>query len=293
MLKNALIVITGPTGVGKSEISLKIAKLLNGEIINCDASQFKKGLNIGTAKIDLTQTAIPHHLIDIIDAESNYSIYDFQKKARDIISNLFKKGKTPILVGGSGLYINSVIYDYDLEASKSKKEDYSNLNNEELYALLLKYDKGAKIDKENRRRVIRAIELALDGKKISENKCSSDYVYNTIGFVINAPREILYDRINARVDKMISDGLIDEIKMLKDNGVNLNNLNEIGYKELVPYLEGKCSIDDAISLIKQNTRHFAKRQLTWFRNKMEFPFIDIDYNDINNTVEEIIKYINK
>lgn len=291
-MKDKVYVITGPTGIGKTEVSLAIAKSINGEIINCDASQFKKDLNIGTAKIDLSNVVVPHYLIDIIDPESNYSIYDFQIKARALIEEINSRGKVPILVGGSGLYINACIYDYDLSKDERSNEEYLDLDNDELYQLLLSLDPNTTIHKNNRRRVLRAIELLKSGKEVKENY-SFDSMYDLKGVVLNCPRDLLYERINKRVDSMISNGLIDEIKDLINHGIDLNKINEIGYKEFIPYFNNEMSIDEVLEEIKKNSRHLAKRQMTWFRHKMNFPFIDMNYEDLTDTINKVLEIFNK
>lgn len=290
-LHNKVIVITGPTGVGKTDISLEIAKKYNGEIINCDASQFKRDLNIGTAKTVYHNSEIKHHLFDIIDATSNYSIASFQKVARAIIDDCFERNVTPILVGGSGLYINSVIYDYDLTSSERMNEDlYNDYDNEELYNLLLNLDPDTNIEKNNRRRVIRAIELANNGKKISENK-TKEFYYDTIGILLDCNRDILYERINDRVIEMINNGLVDECKGLINKNIDVKKIEDIGYKEIFAYLDGEITINEAIEEIQKKTRHFAKRQMTWFRNKMDLKQFIVNYDNYQETIADICNYI--
>lgn len=289
---NKVIIITGPTGVGKTDISIEVAKRFNGEIINADASQFKRDLNIGTAKTDYKNSEIKHHLFDIIDCTENYSISDYQKKARKLIDELFKNNKTPILVGGSGLYINSVIYNYDLSASKREDDSlYDDYSNEELYNELIKLDKNANIEKNNRRRLIRALELSKSGKNISENICSDEPIYDCIGICLDCDRDLLYSRINSRVLKMIDNGLIDECQKLINSGIDVCKITDIGYKEIFDYCMGKNSLEYAILEIQKKTRHFAKRQMTWFRNKMDLHFINVNYDDLNETIDEVCNYI--
>ena len=292
-MNNKLIIITGATGVGKTKISMDIAKMFNGEIINADASQFKRDLNIGTAKTDYKNTSIPHHLFDIIDCDEVYSIHDYQIDARKLIDEIFNKGKTPILVGGSGLYINSVIYDYDLSSNVNVDESlYDDLSNDELYNELLKLDDNTNIEKNNRRRVIRALELAKSGKKISENVCDDEPIYDCIGICLDTNREILYNRINKRVLDMINSGWIDECKGLLKKEISIKRITDIGYQEIFMYINGEISLDKAIEDIQKKTRHFAKRQMTWFRNKMDLEFIEVDYNDYSKTINRIRDFIN-
>lgn len=292
-MSNKVIVITGPTAIGKTDLSFKICELFNGEIINCDASSFKKDLNIGTAKPDLSKTNIVHHMIDIINYNEFYSISDFQKNARMLIDDIIKRGKTPVLTGGSGLYINSVIYDYKFTDTKRDKESFNNLTNEEMHKRLeeLDYEASLKIPLNNRKRMQRALELALSDNKISDNICNFDSLYDTRLICLTTERDILYDRINKRVDLMIKNGLIDECKDLINKGYDLQGVTDIGYKEIYSYLKGECTLEDATDEIKKKTRHFAKRQLTWFRNKMNCKFVEMDYDNINNTINKIIEIV--
>ena len=291
MNKDKVYVITGPTGIGKTDLSLSIASSLNGEVINADASQFKKLLNIGTSKTDTSNNNIKHHLIDIIGPTDNYSIYDFQANARKLIHEINERGHVPILVGGSGLYINACVYDYDLkEAGLSL--DFSSYSDDELYDLLLSLDPNTTIHKNNRRRVERAINLIKSGKDIHDT-CDFNSSFELKGVVLDTDRDILYDRINKRVDQMIDCGLLDEIKNLIDEKIDLSKVNEIGYKEFIPYFYGLCTLDAAIDEVKKNTRHLAKRQLTWFRNKMNFPFVMINYDNLEETKNEILKIFNE
>lgn len=294
-----VVVIVGPTGIGKTDISLGIARYFNTDIINADASQIKKELNIGTAKIDTTKTSIKHYLIDFLNPEDNFSIYDYQCKVRSIINSMHKENKLPILVGGSGLYINSTIYDYDLTSDKHSldfEKKYQSLTNEELHEQLkmIDYEAYQAIPMNNRRRVIRAIEIGINGNKsISENKNGNKFIYDSIIICLNTNRDILYDRINKRVDLMINNGWIEECQNLLSKGVNLSNLKEIGYKEIGEYLSGNYSKEEIINVIKQKTRNYAKRQITWFKNKMDCINVNIDYDNINHTQEEIINLINE
>ena len=293
-----VVVITGPTAIGKTDISLEIARHFQTEIINADASQFRKGLNIGTAKIDLENIDVVHHLIDIIEIEEPFSIKEYQTLARMKISELISKGKLPLLVGGSGLYINSVIYNYELndEGRDISKEDesYNSFSNEELYNLLkeLDYEASIKIHPNNRRRVIRAIERAKMGSKISEFTNGNKPYYDSLVIELVAPRDVLYERINQRFRKMLDLGWLDEVKSLKEKNIDLNKIKDIGYKELGLYLDGYISLAEAESEITKQTRNYAKRQLTWFRNKMHTTKVNMDYSNLENTKIEIINLIN-
>lgn len=293
-----VLVITGPTAVGKTEISLEIAKHFNGEIINADASQFRRKLNIGTAKINLAKVDVNHHLIDIIDIEDSFSIKDYQMLAREKIEYLLKNHQLPILVGGSGLYINAAIGDYDLNISGRNLEfekQYENYTNKELHQELQKYDylAAGNIHPNNRRRVLRAIEAAKLGNKISENKTGHTLKYDVLIICLMCEREILYDRINKRVDIMFQEGWLDEVKALKVQGVNLEGIKDIGYQEINQYLEGQLAFDETKDTIKQKTRKYAKRQITWFKHKMSCQFINVDFNNLHNTYDEIINLVSK
>ena len=289
---NKIIVITGPTSVGKTALSIAIAKKYDGEIINADSMQFYKGLNIGTAKIkEEEKEGIPHHLFDINAVDDEYSIYHYQKDARIIIEDIQKRHKTPILVGGTGLYLKAALYDYQLskETQNSKFEEYTN---EELYKLLTKIDQNAKVDPNNRRRLIRALSYYQENNKsISQNK-TDKLLYDTIFIGLTCDRNILYDRINQRVDIMVKEGLIDEVRKFYDQKIYTKPLiNGIGYKELYQYFDGKISLDEAIDLIKKNSRHYAKRQYTFFNHQMNIKWFNVSFTNFNDTIEEVIKYI--
>ena len=289
-----VIVLTGPTGIGKTDLSLMIAKKFNMEIINCDASQFKKDLLIGTGKYDTLGTDIKHHLFDIIDASDNYSIKDFKNSAKSLITDITKRSKMPLIVGGTGLYINSLLYDYSLDSdgrTTATEEKYLNYSNDELHELLTKYDEAlaSVIHKNNRRRVLRAIERIENGESIVNN--DTKLAYDSLVIVLNTDRETLYNRINKRVDAMIDSGWVSECQMLKEK-YDVSKIKDIGYQELFAYLDGKISLEEAKDLIKQKTRNYAKRQLTWFRNKLAHVEVEMDYNDINNTFNTIVNLCN-
>lgn len=291
---NKIIVITGPTSVGKTALSIAIAKKYDGEIINADSMQFYKELNIGTAKIkEEEKERIPHHLFDINEVDDEYSIYHYQKDARIIIEDIQKRHKTPILVGGTGLYLKAALYDYQLskETQNSKFEEYTN---EELYKLLTKIDQNAKVDPNNRRRLIRALSYYQENNKsISQNK-TDKLLYDTIFIGLTCDRNILYDRINQRVDIMVKEGLIDEVRKFYDQKIYTKPLiNGIGYKELYQYFDGKITLDEAIDLIKKNSRHYAKRQYTFFNHQMNIKWFNVSFTNFNDTIEEVIKYIDK
>ena len=291
-----IIVVTGPTGVGKTDISLKLCELFNGEVINCDASQFKKELNVGTAKIDLTKTSVVHHLIDVINYDEMYSINDFQTNARMLIKSINGNGKIPFLVGGSGLYINACLNDYNLDSPKrdeSIENKYSELSNENLHKVLeeLDYETSKLIHSNNRRRVLRAIELAESGKSISSNQNGSKELYESLNICINTDRETLYERINKRVLVMLENGWIDECKYLLETKEDVSKIKDIGYSEVFSYLKNEISKEEMIEIISKKTRNYAKRQLTWMRNKMNCVFVDMNYENPSKTQEEICNLI--
>lgn len=287
---NKIIVITGPTGVGKTKLSISLAKMLNAEIINADSMQVYKDLNIGTAKIKENEKEnIPHHLFDIKNIDEAYSIYDYQIDARKTIEEI--KDKNIIFVGGTGLYIKSALYDYKF-SKEQKKVDYEDLSTEELYQELLKLDPSTTIDKNNRRRLVRAITYyQTNNKPISTNK-TNELLYDTIFIGLTTNRDKLYNIINKRVDTMISNGLIEEAKYFYDKKIYTKPLTSgIGYKELYKYFSNEITLEEAIELIKKNSRHYAKRQYTFFRNQMDIKWFNVDFDNFDNTIDEVYEYI--
>lgn len=287
-----VIVITGPTAVGKTKLSIELAKKLNGEIINADAMQVYKGLNIGTAKVtEKEKENIPHHLFDIKEVEEEYSIYNYQKDCRKVIDDILRRNKTPILVGGTGLYIKAVLYDYKLSEEKTNNT-YDNLKTEEIYKELLKLDKDINIDKNNRRRLIRALNYYKENNTSISNNKTNKLLYDTIFIGLTTDREILYKKINQRVDNMIENGLLKEVKYYYDKNIKTKPLiNGIGYKELYNYFDGLCSKEEAVEKIKQNSRHYAKRQYTFLNHQLNVVWFETDYNNFNNTIEKVSSYI--
>lgn len=287
-----VIVITGPTAVGKTKLSIELAKKLNGEIINADAMQVYKGLNIGTAKVtEKEKENIPHHLFDIKEVEEEYSIYNYQKDCRKVIDNILRRNKTPILVGGTGLYIKAALYDYKLSEEKTNNT-YDNLKTEEIYKELLKLDKDINIDKNNRRRLIRALNYYKENNTSISNNKTNKLLYDTIFIGLTTDREILYKKINQRVDNMIENGLLEEVKYYYDKNIKAKPLiNGIGYKELYNYFDGLCSKEEAVEKIKKNSRHYAKRQYTFLNHQLNVVWFETDYNNFNNTIEKVSSYI--
>ena len=307
---NDLFILLGPTGVGKTDISIKLVqKMPDIEIISADSMQIYKYMDIGTAKPDKsTLKAIKHHIIDIVEPSDNFDVTQYSKLATNTILDVFKRGKIPILAGGSGLYIFSIINP--LFTGPSKNIEYRKILEEEakihgkkyLYDKLVKIDpiSASKIEINDLRRVIRALEVYKSiGKTISylQKKASSKnakFKYHIIG--LKRSRENLYQRINLRIDKMIKGGFIKEVKMLRDMGYkeDLNSMQGLGYKQINKYLNGVYTEEETINLIKIETRHYAKRQMTWFKNKIEnIKWIDLDKYSKNEAVSKIINTIYK
>lgn len=289
---NKVIVITGPTAVGKTKLSIELAKRYNGEIINADAVQVYKGLDIGSAKVtEEEKEDIPHHLFDIKEVDEEYTIYHYQKDCRKLIKEVQGRGKTPILVGGTGLYIKAALYDYKLTEEK-ETNIYDNLTDEELYNKLLELDKNIVIDKNNRRRLIRAINYYKENNKSINTNTTNKLLYDAIFIGLTTDRRILYDKINSRVDIMIKEGLLNEVKVFYDKNIRTKPLlNAIGYREIYSYFDGNISLEEAIDKIKQNSRHYAKRQYTFFNHQLPVVWFETDYSNFNNTVEKVINYI--
>ena len=289
-----IIVIVGPTGVGKTKLSIELAKLFNGEIINADSTQVYKNLNIATAKIkEEEKEGIIHHLIDIKDISDDYTVYDYQKDCRTIIEEIKNKGKTPIIVGGTGLYIKAALYNYEFSDEEKALEDYSDYTSQDLYERLKKIDPNTDIHQNNRKRIIRALNYYKNNDTLlSEKNSGNKLLYDAIFIGLTTDRTTLYDRINKRVDLMVKEGLIEEAKDLYDKGIRTKSvMTPIGYKELFEYFSGNMSLDQSIELIKQRSRRYAKRQYTWFNNQMNINWFNVDFNSFNNTVNEIEKFI--
>ena len=290
-----VIVITGPTAVGKTKMSVELAKRLNGEIINADSTQVFKELNIATAKIkEEEKENIIHHLFDIKEINENYTVYDYQKDARILIEDILKRGKVPILVGGTGLYIKACLYDYKFD-DEIKINEYEELTNEEIYNKLINIDKDINIHINNRKRLVRSLNYyESTGKLFSEKEKTDKILYDTIFIGLTTDRDILYDRINKRVDVMVEEGLLEEAKNIYDSNIRTKAImTPIGYKELFPYFENKKTKEECLDLIKQNSRKYAKRQYTWFKNQMNINWFDVDFNNFNNTIDEVYNYIKK
>ena len=292
-----IIVITGPTGVGKTKLSIELAKIYNAEIINGDSVQVYKGLDIGSAKVtDEEKENIPHHLFDIREVDQEYSIYDYQKDVRRLIDEITKRNKNIIIVGGTGLYIKSALYDYTLNDYDKNDNQYEDKSTEELYQELISLDKDVIIDKHNRRRVVRALNYYKNnGRSISKNKSGNNLLYDAIFIGLTmSDRDALYKRINDRVDKMVENGLIDEVKAFYDKNIHTKPLlSAIGYKELYQYFDNKISFEKAIELIKRNSRRYAKRQYTFFNHQFDIKWFNINIDNFDETINDVTEYIDK
>lgn len=292
---NKVLIITGPTGSGKTKVSIEVAKHFNTEIINGDAFQVYRGMDILTAKIKPAEMeGIKHHLFDIINPTEEFNVATYQKLVRELIEEFTKRNKLPLIVGGSGLYLNSVIYDYDFSTTgRSDETKYDHLTDDELHDILKKLNENAalKIHPHNRKRVIRAIELAQNNAII--NEFNNKLLYDAKIIYLNVDREILYERINKRVDDMINDGLIEEVKSLIKLDLSKTALGAIGLKEMIPYIEGIVSKETAIMEVKKNTRHYAKRQLTWFRHQNNINIVDVNYHNFQETINQIIQIVDE
>ncbi len=289
MNKQKLIVLIGPTAVGKTQTSIELAKAFQAEIISGDSMQIYKGMDIGTAKItEEEMSGIPHHLIDIKNADESFSVAEFQRMVREKISDIHSRGKLPMIVGGTGLYIQSVLFDYhftetpgDEEYRKELERQAEEYGKERLHAELVKIDPDAarSIHPNNIRRVIRALEIFhCTGKTMSEYQKEQQHelLYDTAIVGLTMDRDRLYERINYRVELMMKAGLLEEVKRFYDSGLrDVQSIQAIGYKELYDYFDGKVTEQEAVENLMQNSRRYAKRQLTWFRNKMDVKWFDV------------------
>ena len=289
-----IIVIVGPTGVGKTKLSIELAKKLDAEIINGDSVAIYKDLNIGSAKPTIEEMeGIPHHLIDIKEVTDDYSVYDYQIDCRKAIEDITNRGKRVIIVGGTGLYIKAALYDYRFSKGTTNNL-YNDLTNEEILDKISKFDLylSSTLEVNNRKRLVRVLNKLENKEVFTNNKDKLLYPIKVIG--LTTDRDYLYERINNRVDKMINNGLLDEINSLKDKYSKSRILNSgIGYKEFYDYLFNSKDIDSVIESIKKDSRRFAKRQFTFFNHQFETHWIKVDFNNFNNTIEETLNYIKK
>lgn len=304
-MKKPLIILTGPTAVGKTELSVKLAKALQGEIISADSIQVYKYMDIGSAKVTKEEMeGVKHYLIDELMPDEEFNIFYFKEKAKEYVNEIYKNNHIPIVAGGTGFYIQSLLYDIEF-----KNEESDDQIRNELYQLYEKQgaayihnilkeidpESAAAIHENNVKRVIRAIEYyRLNGEKISthnEREKQKNSPYNFKYYCLNMDRKLLYERINKRVDIMVKNGLVEEVKSLLNMGYskNLVSMQGIGYKEIVLYLEGNITLEEAVEMIKQETRRFAKRQLTWFRRETEVTFIN--YEDFDFDKEKVLEFM--
>ena len=289
---NKIIVIVGPTGIGKTKLSIELAKKLDAEIINGDSVAIYKKLDIGSAKPTIEEREnIPHHLIDVKDVEEEYTVFDYQKDAREKIKEIESRNKRIIIVGGTGLYIKAALYDYNFTEGTTYNE-YNDLSNEEILNKLKEHNLEKYPELNNRRRLVRLLNKLENNETISNNKDRLLYNIKVIG--LTTSRDILYERINKRVDTMFNNGLLNEIESLKDKYKTSKILNSgIGYKEFNDYLFNNKSIEEVKEEIKLNSRRFAKRQYTFFRNQFNTKWYEVDLNNFDNTINEIYNDIKK
>lgn len=288
MQKKPLIVLTGPTSVGKTSLSIELAKSVNGEIISADSMQVYKGMDIGSAKIKKEEMdGVAHHLIDVLEPTSDFNVCIFKKLCDEALEDIYSRNHIPILVGGTGFYIQAVLNGIDFDENDddtSYREELEKLPSDKLFNMLKEIDpeSAETIHPNNIKRVIRALEFFhFTGKKISlhnEEERKKESAFNSCYFVLNDEREKIYSRIEKRVDEMLEEGLIDEVKKLKSIGLTKEDVSMqgLGYKEILMYLDNEISLDEAVYLIKRDTRHFAKRQITWFKRERDVIWINKD-----------------
>ena len=303
--KRPMIVLTGPTAVGKTKLSIALAKAVNGEIISADSMQVYRHMDIGSAKITAEEMqGIPHHLIDVLEPWDEFNVVVFKEMCEKCLEGIYERGHIPIVTGGTGFYIQALLKDIDFtenEEDKSYREQLEKLADENgaeyLHQMLLEVDpaSGNAIHANNIKRTIRALEFYhLTGEKISEHnekEKEKGTAYNSCYFVLNAPRDLLYNRIEQRIDEMLDMGLVEEVKALRDMGCHrgMVSMQGLGYKEILAYLEGEISLETAVEILKRDTRHFAKRQLTWFRREQDVIWVNKDAFEYNEA--KILAYM--
>ena len=309
-MKKPLIILTGPTAAGKTKASIGLAKAVGGEIISADSMQVYRYMDIGSAKIRSAEMeGIPHHLVDVLDPEEDFHVVRFQQMAKEALREIYSHGRIPVIAGGTGFYIQALLYDIDFkenEDSSPVRRELEALAEREgerapqlLHAMLRQVDPeaAAQIHANNIKRVIRAIEyFRQTGEKISlhnQQEKEKESPYNFLYYVLNTDRALLYERIDRRVDLMMEQGLVEEVKALKDMGCRRGHtsMQGLGYKEILDYLEGRCSLDEAVYILKRDTRHFAKRQLTWFKRERDVRFLNLpDFGgDVSNVLKRILE----
>ena len=295
-----IILIAGPTGVGKTAASVSVAKKIGGEIISADSMQIYKGMDIGTAKIMPDEMKeIPHHLIDIVEPYDEFSVKDFDDMSKTAIKGISGRSNIPVIAGGTGLYINAIVYDMDYNKVTTDSEFrnelwkyYEEKGTEELYNILLKHDPETKIEKQNIKRVIRAIEIIKNNGEFRQfSNMKKNSMYDIRMYVLYRERSKLYEIINSRVDHMVKSGLVDEVRSLLNDGLDKScqSMKAIGYRQIISYLEGEYDLNTAIELIKRDSRRYAKRQLTWFRRYEDAVWINVDSMNTEQISDFIIK----
>lgn len=299
-MKRPLIVLTGPTASGKTDLSIQLAKAIGGEIISADSMQVYKEMDIGTAKIRSEEMdGVPHYLVDVLNPEDPFNVVVFQQMAKEAMEKIWSNGHIPMIVGGTGFYIQAILNDIDFtdnDADTSYRQSLEAMaaedGGEKLFAMLQEVDpeSAEKIHKNNTKRVIRALEFYHQtGQKISEHneqESQKQSPYNFAYFVLDRPRDILYQRIDRRVDIMMEEGLVEEVRRLRDKGYtrDLVSMQGLGYKEILAYLDGEMTLEEAVYILKRDTRHFAKRQLTWFKREREVLWINQSLYDSKDAI---------
>ena len=288
-----IIAILGPTAVGKTALSIALAKYYKADIINFDSMQVYEKLDIGTAKVtSIEMDGVVHHLLSFVSLDKTYSVYDYQKDARRIIDKLIKDNKNVILVGGTGLYLKATLFDYEFSEGTSYNS-YNDLSNEEILDKIKSYKVEELPHINNRKRLVRLLNKLENNEKITNN--GNNLLYkNTVFIGLTTDRNVLYDKINKRVDEMFNNGLLEEVESLKDSFKDSKALNTgIGYKEFIPYFSKEKSLDEVREDIKKNSRHYAKRQYTFFNHQFNVKWFKTDYDDFDKTINKVINYIDK
>ena len=283
-----ILVVVGPTGVGKTKLSVEFAKKYNAIVVNGDSMQVYKGLDIGTAKVtEEEKCGIDHFLFDVVSVEDMYTVFDYQRDLRKVLE--LYKDRNIVIVGGTGLYIKAGLYNYEFsEEEDNNTNTYDEYSNEELLEMVKKLDSETLIHVNNRKRLIRRLNKKIEGND------KNTLLYDAKFIGLTTDRDTLYERINKRVDVMVENGLLDEVKSFYDQNIRSKAImTGIGYKELYEYFDGNISLDEALDLIKQRSRKYAKRQYTWFNNQMDVKWFDVDFNDFNNTINDVINYIDE
>ena len=307
--KKPMIILTGPTAVGKTDLSIQLAKAMNGEIISADSMQVYRHMDIGSAKVTPEEMdGVPHHLIDVLEPEEEFNVVVFQKLAKEALTGIYERGHIPIIVGGTGFYIQALLYDIDFtenDGDTAIRRELEKLAQTQgagcLHQMLQEIDpeSAAAIHQNNVKRVIRAIEFYRQtGKKISlhnEQEREKQSPYQFLYYVLDTDRKILYERIDRRVDLMMEHGLVDEVKHLADMGCtrDMVSMQGLGYKEILDYLSGEISLEEAVYILKRDTRHFAKRQITWFKRERDVRWLELEQfqNDRKKVLEHILDEI--